>query len=111
PEPFLVGGSVGGALVPILAREFDVRGIIASGGFTRTWLEHMYDIERRRLTLSGTAPSEVNQGMRTFSPFAATHLYGRAMRYYQQLQALDVEGAWAAVKVPTLIVWGEYDWI
>jgi pimeloyl-ACP methyl ester carboxylesterase len=108
---FLVGGSVGGALVPILAREFEVRGIIASGGFTRTWQEHMYDIERRRLTLSGTAPSEVNHEMRTFSPFAGTHLYGRAMRYYQQLQALNVEGAWAEVKVPTLIVWGEYDWI
>jgi hypothetical protein len=33
------------------------------------------------------------------------------MRYYQQVQALDVEGAWERVAVPTLIVWGEYDWI
>jgi hypothetical protein len=33
------------------------------------------------------------------------------MRYYQQVQALDVEGAWEKVAVPTLIVWGEYDWI
>ena len=33
------------------------------------------------------------------------------MRYYQQVQALDVEGAWERVTVPTLIVWGEYDWI
>jgi len=33
------------------------------------------------------------------------------MRYYQQVQALDVEGAWEKVTVPTLIVWGEYDWI
>jgi pimeloyl-ACP methyl ester carboxylesterase len=33
------------------------------------------------------------------------------MRYYQQLQALDVEGAWQQVNVPTLIVQGEFDWI
>jgi pimeloyl-ACP methyl ester carboxylesterase len=33
------------------------------------------------------------------------------MRYYRQVQALDVEGAWDKVAVPTLIVWGEYDWI
>jgi pimeloyl-ACP methyl ester carboxylesterase len=33
------------------------------------------------------------------------------MRYYQQVQALDVEGAFERLAVPTLIVWGEYDWI
>lgn len=36
---------------------------------------------------------------------------GRPTRYYQQVQALDVEGAWARVQVPTLVLWGEYDWI
>ena len=33
-----------------------------------------------------------------------TRQYGRAMRYYQQLQALDVEGAWREVAVPTLVI-------
>lgn len=135
---YLVGGSVGGALAPVLAREFHPRGIAVSGGFTRTWLEHMLDIERRRLVLSGTTPHEVNAALRAFSGFydetlnrgktpaqaIAAHpewkpywydeparQYGRAMRYYQQLQALDVEGAWNEVSVPTLILWGEYDWI
>jgi len=134
----LFGGSVGGALAPILAREFDVRGLIAAGGFTRTWLEHMLDIERRRLTLSGKPPEHVNAAMRMFASFydrvldrgdtpakvladnpawraywydAPHHQYGRPIRYYQQLQALDVEGAWQQVNVPTLIVWGEFDWI
>jgi pimeloyl-ACP methyl ester carboxylesterase len=135
---YLIGGSVGGALAPVLAREFHPRAIAVSGGFTRTWLEHMLDIERRRLAFSGSTPHEVNAAMRAFSGFydetlnqaktpaqaisahpgwkpywydEPTRQYGRAMRYYQQLQALDVEGAWAEVKVPTLIVWGEYDWI
>jgi len=135
---YLIGGSVGGALAPILAAEFKPRGIVVSGGFTRSWLEHMLDIERRRLVYSGSKPTEVNAAMRAFAGFydetlnrgltpaqaIASHpswksiwydeparQYGRAMRYYQQLQALDVEGAWAQVAVPTLIVWGEYDWI
>jgi len=134
----LFGGSVGGALVPILAREFPVRGIIATGGYTRTWYEHMLDIERRRLTFSGLKPTEVNAGMRALSQLydrvlhggrspgqvlaespawraywadEADHQYGRPIAYYRQLEALDVEGAWGEVRVPTLVVWGEYDWI
>ena len=135
---YLIGGSVGGALAPVLARDFKPRGIVVSGGFARTWLEHMLDIERRSLTLSGRSPTEINATMRAFSGFydevlnrgltpaqaiaahpawkpiwedEPTRQYGRLMRYYQQLQALDVEGAWQQVTAPTLIVWGEYDWI
>lgn len=135
---YLIGGSVGGALAPVLAREVKPRAIVASGGFSRTWLEHMLDIERRSLTLSGRAPAEINAAMRAFSGFydevlnrgltpaqaiaahpawktlwedEPTRQYGRLMRYYQQLQALDVEGAWQQVTVPTLLVWGEHDWI
>ena len=134
----LFGGSIGGALVPILAGEFPVRGVIVTGGYARTWLEHMLDIERRRLVLSGSRPAEVTEAMRMFAGFydrvlngkqtpaqvlasnpawskhwydAPAHQYGRPIRYYQQLQALDVEGAWQAVAAPTLVVWGEYDWI
>ncbi len=135
---YLFGGSVGGALAPVLASEFDVRGIVVSGLFTRTWLEHMLAIERRRLTLSGQSPDAVNAAMRAFGGFydrvlnggetpaqaLAAHpewkpywydapdgQYGRRMRYYQQLQALDVEGAWKKVAVPVLILQGELDWI
>ena len=135
---FLFGGSIGGALAPVLASEFSVRGVIAAGGFARTWYEHMLDIERRRLTLSGAKASEVNAAMKGFAEFydltlragltpaqavarnpllrklwydAPGHQYGRLMRYYQQVQALDVEGAFERLAVPTLIVWGEYDWI
>jgi pimeloyl-ACP methyl ester carboxylesterase len=135
---YLFGGSVGGALAPVLAREFAPRGLVVAGGFARTWLEHMLDIERRRLALSGSTPAEVNAAMRAFPGFYHQVLdrgatpaqaiaanpqwkaiwydeparqYGRRMRYYQQLQALDVESAWQQVAVPTLVLWGEYDWI
>ncbi|HET7033121.1 MAG TPA: alpha/beta fold hydrolase [Casimicrobiaceae bacterium] len=139
PKRFILfGGSVGGALAPLLAQEFHPRAIIATGGFTRTWYEHMLAIERERLTLSGRPPADVNAAMKAFAelydlvllqgltPAAAiarkpelarvwydapAHQYGRPIRYYQQLQALDVEAAWDRVRVPTLVLWGDYDWI
>lgn len=134
----LFGGSIGGALAPVLAIERPVAGLIVSGGFSRTWLEHMLEIERARLTLKGTAPGEVNRAMRGFADFYALYLnqrltpaqvlgrrpdlshlwydapdgqYGRPAAYYHQVQDLNVEQAWAAIDRPVLILHGEYDWI
>ena len=39
------------------------------------------------------------------------HLYGRPLAFYQQLQKLNLAAAWSQVKVPTLVVHGEFDWI
>jgi len=140
---FVMGGSLGGGLAPILAAESPagVRGVISVGGFTKTWYEHMLEIERRRLALTGRTPGEVNDAMRGFAVFYTeyligrrtpadvlaarpelrplwydepAHQYGRPAAYYHQVQALNVERAWAALAergVPALVVWGEYDWI
>ncbi len=140
---YLFGGSIGGALAPILAAEQaeGIAGVIAVGGYTLTWYEHMLDIERRRLTLSGSKPAEVNAAMRGFAQFYTEYLigghtpgevlaarpalrplwydepghqYGRPAAYYHAVQQLDVEGAWAKVAergIPALVVRGDYDWI
>jgi pimeloyl-ACP methyl ester carboxylesterase len=140
---YLLGGSIGGALAPILAAESPegIVGVIAVGGFTRTWYEHMLDIERRRLTFSGRPPAGVNAAMRGLARLYTEYLierrtpaeviaahpdlravwdddprhqYGRPAAYYQDVHRLDVEGAWAELArrgVPALVVWGEYDWI
>lgn len=135
---FLFGGSIGAALVPILAREIPVKGIIASGGFYKTWLEHMLELERRRLTLSNRTPGDVNAALRGYADFYSlylngkatpaevgarrpelaslwydlpAHQYGRPARYYHQVQGLNVAQAWSAIDVPVLVVYGEYDWI
>lgn len=134
----LVGGSIGGALAPLLAGEFNVHALASLGGFSRTWAEHMLGHERRRLTLSGSTPAAVNAAMRGFVDFyalylnsrlspgevlarrpdlkpiwydAPEHQYGRHVRYFEEVQAQNVEAAWDALRVPTLVVWGEYDWI
>jgi pimeloyl-ACP methyl ester carboxylesterase len=139
PEHLVIfGGSIGGALAPILAQGRPVAGLIVSGGFSRTWLEHMLEIERRRLTLDGTPPAEINRALRGYADFYSLYLnqgltpaqvvarrpdlaplwhdapdgqYGRPAKYHQQVQSLNVEAAWAAVDVPVLILHGEYDWI
>jgi len=139
----LLGGSIGGALAPILAAESPqgIVGVVAVGGFTRTWYEHMLDIERRRLTSSGRSPAAVNAAMRGLARLYTEYLvdrrtpaeviavnpalrnlwddeprhqYGRPAAYYHAVQDLDVEGAWATLAargIPSLVVWGEYDWI
>jgi pimeloyl-ACP methyl ester carboxylesterase len=140
---FVMGGSLGGGLAPILAAEDPrgVVGVISVGGFTKTWYEHMLEIERRRLDLLGRTPGEVNAAMHGFALFYTeyligrrtpaevlaahpelrplwydepAHQYGRPASYYHEVEQLDVEGAWSTLAergIPALIVWGEYDWI
>jgi pimeloyl-ACP methyl ester carboxylesterase len=40
-----------------------------------------------------------------------SHLYGRPLRFYQQLQQLNLAAAWSRVKVPTYVLRGALDWI
>src|SRR5690606_23178750 len=68
---FLFGGSLGGSIAPIVAQGQNVRGIIASGCFYKTWYEHILEIERRIATLNGDSPEEVNTKMRGWSAFYA----------------------------------------
>lgn len=134
----LLGASIGGGLVPLLAVEQPVAGIMIAGTFTRTWFEHMMEIERRRLELEGTPPTRVNDAMRGFADFYSLYLgqrltpaeviarrpdlgalwydapdgqYGRPASYYHQVAALNLEDAWSRLDVPVLILWGEHDWI
>jgi pimeloyl-ACP methyl ester carboxylesterase len=134
----LFGGSIGGALAPLLAVEQPVAGLIASGTFSRTWYEHMLEFERQRLTLAGRPPAEINRAMAGFAELYALYLgqrltpgevvakrpdlaplwsdspdgqYGRPAAYYHQVARVNVEEAWAKLDVPVLILHGEYDWM
>lgn len=135
---FIYGASIGGGLAPIIAQGEKVRGLIVTGGFAKTWYEHMLEHERRRLELMGRTPAEINEALRGYSEFYSmylnqkltpaevirqrprlaslwsgppAHQYGRPAAYFQQVQDLNVEAAWENVSAPVLIVYGEYDWI
>jgi pimeloyl-ACP methyl ester carboxylesterase len=117
-----------------------VRGYISLGGWVKTWFEHMLEIERRRFALMGKRPGEVTDRIkgaeilyfdwlikhRTVAEIVnerhelaelwpggkdLNHLYGRPLKFYEQLQQLNLAAAWSHVKVPTLVLHGEFDWI
>lgn len=135
---FIYGASIGGALAPIVAQDENVRGLVVTGAFAKTWYEHMLELERRRLELAGRTPAEINDQMRGFSEFysmylnqkltpaeiirqrprlaalwydQSAHQYGRPAAYFQQVQDLNVEAAWDKIAAPVFVIYGEYDWI
>jgi pimeloyl-ACP methyl ester carboxylesterase len=135
---FVMGMSLGGGLAPLVGDGEKVRGFVSIVGVVKTWFEHMMEIERRRLTLSGKSPGEVNDALSGYAELYTEYLirgktpeqviterpalkslwydeplhqYGRPAAFYSQLQTLNLEAAWQKVAVPTLIVAGEYDWI
>jgi pimeloyl-ACP methyl ester carboxylesterase len=135
---FLLGISNGGGFAPLVPEGVPVRGYVIDGGWLKTWYEHMLEIERRRLALEGRPATQMNPLMtsvaRLYNSYLlerqppqqifaahpewralwqgdAGHQYGRPAACYQQLQDLNLMAAWSAVKVPALILHGEFDWI
>ncbi len=133
------GSSMGSALAPLLANEFDLAGVISDGTFFKTWFEHMLEIERRIRQMSGddesTIVKKMNEGyiplyygmliegksyeeviktnpsLADYNYHGPRHMYGRPVEYYQQLQQFDLAGEWEKLKVPVRIMYGSNDWI
>jgi pimeloyl-ACP methyl ester carboxylesterase len=122
------------------AERAQVRGYVVVGGWVKTWFEHMLEIERRRFALMGKSPSDVTDRIKRAvglyyewlirnksvgqivkeNPNLAelwpeekdlAHLYGRPLAFYQQLQNLNLAADWSRVKVPALVLHGQFDWI
>lgn len=134
----LFGISNGGGFAPLVTGGSPAAAYVSVGGWSKTWFEHMIDLERRRLALSGTDPARIDAGMKLLAEFHAAYLferltpaqvierrphlkgvwydepdsqYGRPARFYHELEDLDLAATWSKVRAPTLVVWGEYDWI
>ncbi len=133
------GASMGSALAPLLANEFDLAGVISDGTFFKTWFEHMLEIERRIRRMSGddqtTIVKKMNEAyiplyygmliekksykdiinsypaIAEYNYHPEEHMYGRPMAYYQQLQNFDLAGEWEKLTVPVRILYGSNDWI
>ena len=133
------GSSMGSALAPKLANEFGAAGVISDGTFFKTWYEHMLEIERRIRQMQGDDESvivkKMNEiyiplyygmliekksyreildqypAMKDHMYHSPNHMYGRPMKYYHQLQDMDLAGEWEKIKVPVRILYGSNDWI
>ncbi len=134
----VVGGSMGGAIAPLVAQGEKVRAVAVWGTFSKTWLEHMLELERRRLALAGDSPATVNEKMLRYGELHSLFLtqrllprevlekrprlrplwydspdglYGRSAAFHHEAQETNVLAAWEKVEAPVLAVHGEYDWI
>ena len=134
----VLGMSNGGGFAPLVTGNHPVAGFVVSGGWGKTWLEHMLEIERRSLTLSGLEPGEVSRRMKGIAELydlylngkktpgqiarerprlaklwtdEPAHQYGRPAAFYQQLQDTNLAEAWQKVSAPVLAIHGEHDWI
>jgi pimeloyl-ACP methyl ester carboxylesterase len=136
---YVFGISNGGGFAPLVSGDVPIAGYVIDGGWLKTWFEHMIEIERRRLFLSGKRPGETNALMqdvarlytryllagetprdifkseptlaRVWNERDVDHQYGRPIAYYQQLQKLNLAQAWSHVSAPSLILHGQYDWV
>lgn len=135
---YLVGFSNGGGFAPLVAGDAPVRGYLVFSGWYKTWLEHMLELERRRMKFSGVSETDINMRMKQYATFydlylnhgktpgeiirehpefksiwydEPEHQYGRPAAFYQQLQALNLAQAWSTVHASVLAVHGEFDWI
>lgn len=135
----IYGASMGSALAPLLANEQGAAGVISDGTFFKTWFEHMLEIERRIRQMSGDNESEIVKKMNEayiplyygmliekksfqevideypalsdYNYHSQGHMYGRPVKYYQQLQDFNLAGQWEKLKVPVRIMYGTNDWI
>ncbi len=135
---FVLGMSNGGGFAPLVTQDTKVKGFIIVGGWVKTWFEHMIELERRRVQLSGKKTEEIAAAMRGYSEFYDDYLikkktpgevvhdkpylaslwydepdrqYGRPASFFHQLEELDLLSAWSKVESPVLALHGEFDWI
>jgi dienelactone hydrolase len=134
----LFGGSLGGTLTSVVGQGQNIFAYVTAVSVYKTWLEHMIELERRRLQLSGSTPAEVSALMNKYISFHSNYLnnketpaevirnhpefgplwyddpahqYGRPAKFYHDANSLNFMETWSKVKAPVLIVAGELDWI
>ncbi len=138
---YVFGYSMGGVMAPYLARDDRVRGSIVFGTLARTWFEYQLENTRRQSALSGLSPGEVSEQVlrkaressmilidkRTLGDvwrrwpeqreptqglmLDENHIATRSMRFFQDLQELNLARAWQEATGAVLAVYGEYDWV
>ncbi len=134
----IMGSSMGGAMAPMVAQGQNVKGLIVTGCYYKTWYEHMLEIERRISFLDGDSPSTTYNKMRDWAQFYNLYLnegmspgevlskhpefkylwsgnpdsqYGRNYKFYIEANNHNVPDYWSNVNAPVLVIYGEYDWI
>ena len=134
----ILGTSMGGTMAPMIAEGQNVKGLIVTGCYYKTWFEHMLEIERRISYLEGDLPSVTYSKMQQWSKFyslylndkmspgeiverhpefkslwqgSPQHQYGRPVQFYMEANDHNVADYWQKIEAPVLTIHGEYDYI
>ena len=138
---YLFGHSMGGVLAPFLSADTPVRGTIVYGTLVRSWFEYQLENTRRQAELAGMTPAQVTEAVQAEARSSAmmliekktlgdvwqrwpelrqpsqgimldeTHMSTRHMRFFHELQDLNIAEAWEKSSGAVLAIWGEYDWV
>lgn len=131
---FLFGHSIGSTIVPRLALEQPVRGVIVAEGVGINWFEYELINERRQLLLDPSVkPAEIDPAMqlkercthaleieredyatiRKAEPDCASILdvYPVPAAYMQQVAALNIAEPWTKLDVAVLAIYGTSDFV
>ena len=135
---FAYGRSLGGMLLPLALAGRTWAGAAVWGTSSRRWSDAMLRTSVRQWTLRGVSDLEPRRerlralqalvyergltpdqafaqrpDLRGFLPdvFAGSQVYGRTARFFQQLQARDLEQAFAQLDEPVLALQGACDWL
>jgi uncharacterized protein len=136
---FLLGISLGGAIAALIA-DRDVRGIALFGATARSIRRANHDAAERFWRRSGVPEPELTRRLErltelerllyrealtpeqafTLAPelrqdlettYVGDRAFGRSVRFFQELDAMDLEAAWRAVCCPVLALHAEHDWV
>jgi alpha-beta hydrolase superfamily lysophospholipase len=128
--------SNGAAWAPLVVADKAPAAFVVSGGWLKTWYEHMLEYKRKDFEWNGLAENEVNRKMKLAAEFytdylitkkapyevlkqkphlaeiwddEGEHQWGLPASYLQQLQELNPAQLWKKANSPTYVFYGEYD--
>ncbi len=127
---YLIGHSIGGIIAPFVAKEVDIKGIIAVNTVGRSWLKYEVENYKRQLLLAGSSNIKQKVKLREicleeffFSNKGYKDLVARragckeqirypiSPKYIKEVAQLNIESAWQGLDVPSLVVYGQSDFV
>lgn len=74
---FLFGHSMGGVTAPLLAQEFQPKGVVVYGTVFKSWMEYMLDAFRIQPAYFGEDPKKLESALKIYRPFIEDYFEGR----------------------------------
>jgi len=138
---FLLGHSMGTAIVPIVAKDQKLAGIITYAASFRPWPESMVETMQRRWRFELIPEDQMKTKVAALQQFLDEFIakkqppeeilsskpelrealgegivergfvFNMPVQYGRELAAVPSANAWGAVNVPVLVLWGEADFI